>query len=112
MVPPVSIAARKKVASRIVNSRIPQARPPYACTLFRFHNWRNRTGASLNRIFGWLVEASPQQKRTLLAASLGWMLDSMDVMLYALVLGQVQRAMHLSAAMSGAVMWAGGVSAR
>ena len=32
------------------------------------------------------------------------MLDSMDVMLYALVLGQVQRAMHLSAAMSGAMM--------
>src|SRR5271154_1365513 len=32
------------------------------------------------------------------------MLDSMDVMLYALVLGEVQRAMHLSAAMSGAMM--------
>ena len=58
----------------------------------------------MNRIFGWLVEAAPQQKRALLAASLGWMLDSMDVMLYALVLGQVQRAMHLSAAMSGAMM--------
>jgi len=58
----------------------------------------------LNRIFGWLVEASQQQKRTVLAASLGWMLDSMDVMLYALVLGQVQRAMHLSAALSGAMM--------
>ena len=35
---------------------------------------------------------------------LGWMLDSMDVMLYALVLGQVQREMHLSAALSGAMM--------
>ncbi|HEY2000896.1 MAG TPA: MFS transporter [Acidobacteriaceae bacterium] len=58
----------------------------------------------MNRIFGWLVEASPQQKRALLAASLGWMLDSMDVMLYALVLGQVQRDMHLSAALSGAMM--------
>ena len=58
----------------------------------------------MNRIFGWLVEASQQQKRTVLAASLGWMLDSMDVMLYALVLGQVQRAMHLSAALSGAMM--------
>jgi MFS family permease len=32
------------------------------------------------------------------------MLDSMDVMLYALVLGEVQRALHLSAAMSGAMM--------
>jgi MFS family permease len=32
------------------------------------------------------------------------MLDSMDVMLYAMVLGEVQREMHLSAAMSGAMM--------
>jgi MFS family permease len=58
----------------------------------------------LRAIYGWLVEASGEQKRTVLAASLGWMLDSMDVMLYALVLGEVQRAMHLSAAMSGAMM--------
>jgi MFS family permease len=58
----------------------------------------------VNGIYGWLAEASRDQKRTLLAASLGWMLDSMDVMLYALVLGEVQRAMHLSAAMSGAMM--------
>jgi hypothetical protein len=58
----------------------------------------------LNGIYGWLAEASRDQKRALLAASLGWMLDSMDVMLYALVLGQVQGEMHLSAAMSGAMM--------
>jgi MFS family permease len=58
----------------------------------------------LRGILGWLIEASGEQKRTLLAASLGWMLDSMDVMLYALVLGQVQREMHLSAAASGAMM--------
>jgi MFS family permease len=32
------------------------------------------------------------------------MLDSMDVMLYTLVLGQVQREFHLSAAMGGAMM--------
>ena len=55
-------------------------------------------------IYGWLVEASAEQRRALLAASLGWMLDSMDVMLYALVLGEVQRALHLSAAQSGAMM--------
>jgi MFS family permease len=65
----------------------------------------------LNGITSWLTEASAEQKRTLLAASLGWMLDSMDVMLYALVLGQVQREMHLSAAMSGAMMSATLVSA-
>lgn len=58
----------------------------------------------MNGIFAWLTAASSEQKRTLLAASLGWMLDSMDVMLYALVLGQVQRELHLSAAMSGAMM--------
>jgi MFS family permease len=52
----------------------------------------------------WLTQASPEQKRALLAASLGWMLDGMDVMLYAMVLGQVQHAMHLSATMSGAMM--------
>jgi len=39
------------------------------------------------------------------------MLDSMDVMLYALVLGEVQQQMHLTAAMSGAMMSATLVSA-
>jgi MFS family permease len=58
----------------------------------------------LSPIYGWLLEASREQKRILLAASLGWMLDSMDVMLYALVLGQVARTMHLSAGLSGAMM--------
>ena len=58
----------------------------------------------MNGIVGWLLEASVEQKRVLLAASLGWMLDSMDVMLYALVLGQVQRELHLSPATSGAMM--------
>jgi MFS family permease len=57
-----------------------------------------------NAITGWLAESSPEQRRALLAASLGWMLDSMDVMIYALVLGQVQNELHLSAAASGAMM--------
>jgi MFS family permease len=65
----------------------------------------------LRAIYGWLAEASSEQRRTLVAASLGWMLDSMDVMLYAMVLGEVQPAMHLSAAMSGAMMSATLVSA-
>ena len=65
----------------------------------------------MNGITSWLTQATSEQKRTLVAASLGWMLDSMDVMLYALVLGQVQREMHLSAAMSGAMMSATLVSA-
>ena len=58
----------------------------------------------MSGIYDWLIEASREQKRTLIAASLGWMLDSMDVMLYTLVLGQVQREFHLSAAMGGAMM--------
>ncbi len=58
----------------------------------------------MNPIYGWLAEASSEQRRTLLAAFLGYMLDSMDVMLYAMVLGQVQREMHLSAALGGAMM--------
>ncbi|HKO11624.1 MAG TPA: MFS transporter [Acidobacteriaceae bacterium] len=65
----------------------------------------------MNPVTGWLVESSREQKRALLAACLGWMLDSMDVMLYALVLGPVQREMHLSAAMSGAMMSATLISA-
>jgi MFS family permease len=58
----------------------------------------------VSSIYDWLFAASREQKRTLIAASLGWMLDSMDVMLYTLVLGQVQREFHLSAAMGGAMM--------
>jgi len=58
----------------------------------------------LSGIYDWLFAATREQKRTLIAASLGWMLDSMDVMLYTLVLGQVQREFHLSAAMGGAMM--------
>src|SRR3989338_8926386 len=34
----------------------------------------------------WLRAATPHERRTLLAGSLGWLLDSFDVMLYALVL--------------------------
>ena len=65
----------------------------------------------MTQLTTWLTDSSRDQKRVLLAASLGWMLDSMDVMLYALVLGQVQRELHLSAAISGAMMSATLISA-
>jgi MFS family permease len=42
-----------------------------------------------------------EQKRTLLAASLGWMLDSMDMMLYSMALVAIQREMGISASTSG-----------
>jgi MFS family permease len=48
-----------------------------------------------------LKQATPAQRRTLLAASLGWMLDSFDAMLYALVLTYVMRDLGMSKATSG-----------
>ena len=39
----------------------------------------------------WYLEADAKQRRALWAGSLGWMLDSMDTMLYALVLTQLMR---------------------
>jgi len=41
------------------------------------------------------------QRRTLLAAALGWMLDAFDAMLYALVLAHIMRDLSMSKAMSG-----------
>ena len=39
--------------------------------------------------FAWLTRSTPVQRRALGAACLGWMLDSFDVNLYALVLASV-----------------------
>ena len=44
---------------------------------------------------------TPGQRRTLLAAALGWMLDAFDAMLYALVLTHVMRDLGMSKATSG-----------
>jgi MFS family permease len=40
-------------------------------------------------MFGWWQHGSSEARRALVAASLGWMLDSFDVMLYALVLASI-----------------------
>jgi len=48
-----------------------------------------------------LKQASAAQRRTLLAAALGWMLDAFDAMLYALVLAYVMRDLGMSKATSG-----------
>jgi MFS family permease len=48
-----------------------------------------------------LRQANPGQRRTLLAAALGWMLDAFDAMLYALVLTYVMRDLGMSKAASG-----------
>jgi MFS family permease len=46
-------------------------------------------------------EITRDQKRTLAAAALGWMLDAFDVMLYALVLTHIMRDLGMSKAMGG-----------
>jgi MFS family permease len=40
-------------------------------------------------LFGWWQYGTPEARRALIAAALGWMLDSFDVMLYALVLASI-----------------------
>ncbi len=49
----------------------------------------------------WLSEATPLQRRTLLAASLGWMLDSMDILLYSMVLTHLMRDLGIRESTAG-----------
>ncbi|MFY9676154.1 MAG: MFS transporter [Terriglobales bacterium] len=48
-----------------------------------------------------LKQATPGQRRTLVAAALGWMLDSFDAMLYALVLTHVMRDLGMTKGTAG-----------
>jgi MFS family permease len=52
-------------------------------------------------LFGWWRQGTPEGRRALIAASLGWMLDSFDVMLYALVLSAIIPDLGLSKEMAG-----------
>src|SRR5437762_12240854 len=54
-------------------------------------------------LFGWWIEADLRARRAFMAASLGWMLDSFDVMLYAIVLASLIQdpTLHLSLGMAG-----------
>ena len=49
----------------------------------------------------WVRDAPPSARRALLAASLGWMLDSFDILLYALILPAVMESLHLTKARAG-----------
>jgi MFS family permease len=49
----------------------------------------------------WIRSVTPQQWKTLAAAMLGWLLDAMDVMLYAFALTAIRAEFSLSAAAAG-----------
>jgi MFS family permease len=52
-------------------------------------------------LFGWMKEAPPPARRALIAASLGWMLDAFDVMLYALVLAYMMKDLGMEKGTAG-----------
>ena len=52
-------------------------------------------------LFGWWHEGTPEGRRALVAGGLGWMLDSFDVMLYALVLASIIPELGLSKETAG-----------
>ena len=58
-------------------------------------------------LFGWWHEGDAAAKKALVAASLGWMLDAFDVMLYALVVTSIIRDLHIDSATAG---WIGSVT--
>src|SRR5881394_2311285 len=49
------------------------------------------------------AQVTSAQRRTLLAAALGWMLDAFDAMLYALVLTYIMRDLGMSKALAGSL---------
>lgn len=48
-----------------------------------------------------LIDATPRQRRALAASTLGWMLDGMDVTLYAMALSELLRDLQLTKAQAG-----------
>lgn len=49
----------------------------------------------------WYKQITPTQKKALLSASMGWMLDSMDIMLYAMVLAHLMKHFGMTTATAG-----------
>jgi MFS family permease len=58
-------------------------------------------GPEMKKLFGWWQEAAPPARRALKAASFGWMLDSFDVMLYAMVLAYLMKDLGMSKGTAG-----------
>ena len=63
--------------------------------------------AASSGLFGWWHEGDEAAHKALIAASLGWMLDAFDVMLYALVLKSLMADLHLDSSTAG---WVGSVT--
>jgi len=59
------------------------------------------TSPSASGRLGWLRSASPHERQTLVAGSLGWLLDSFDVMLYAMVLAHLIEHFGMDKATAG-----------
>jgi MFS family permease len=59
----------------------------------------------------WYSDATRQQRRALIAASLGWMLDSMDAMFFSLVLTYLMRDLAMSKGIAGLLGSLGQLSA-
>ena len=54
-------------------------------------------------LFGWWQQGTPEARKALIAAALGWMLDSFDVMLYALVLTSIMADLGIGRDTAGAL---------
>jgi MFS family permease len=57
--------------------------------------------AAASGLFGWFKAGTPAARKGLVAASLGWMLDGFDVMLYALVIGALLQDFSMSTRTAG-----------
>jgi MFS family permease len=60
-----------------------------------------RTTTGTGGLLGWWHAGTSEAKRALVAASLGWMLDSFDVMIYALVLVAVMNDLSMTPPTAG-----------
>src|SRR5262249_1653178 len=81
------------------SSTTPSRTRPSACSRRRRRS--PRAVEPTGRMFTWLKEGTPEARRALLAASLGWGLDAFDVMLAALVIATLIRELSLSTAQAG-----------
>lgn len=57
--------------------------------------------SSILTAFSWPRETTPAQRKALIAAGLGWMLDGMDVMLYSFVLAHLTQNFGMSKGLAG-----------